>query len=55
MRRQLLAQSLNLFLAPAAVFIPALQAMLQDEPPARLPGPPALPLQSANELIEFET
>lgn len=50
---ELLAQSFNFFLGPAPVLIPALQSKLQDKPPARLPGPPGLPLQSTDELIEF--
>jgi hypothetical protein len=55
MRRQRFTKIFKLFLGPASMLVPALQAILEDESPTRLPGAACLPLQATNELIEFLT
>jgi len=53
MRGELLAEGLDFFLGPAPVLVPAVQASLEHKSPTRLPGPASLPLQAANQLVEF--
>jgi hypothetical protein len=53
MRGQLLAEGLDFFLAPAPVLVPAIQTSLEHKSPTRLSRPSGLPLQAANQLVEF--
>jgi hypothetical protein len=53
MTGQRLAQVFKFFFGPAPMLFPALQVKLKNEQPTRLTGATGLPLQAANELIEF--
>jgi hypothetical protein len=53
MRGQLLAEGLDFFLGPAPVLVPAVQTSLEHKSPTRLPRPSGLPLQAANQFVEF--
>jgi hypothetical protein len=53
MRSQLFAEGLDFFLGPAPVLVSTVQTSLEYKSPTRLPGPTGLPLQSANQLVEF--
>jgi hypothetical protein len=53
MRGKLLTEGLDFFFGPAPVLIPAVQTSLEHKSPTRLPGPAGLPLQAANQLVEF--
>jgi len=53
MRGQLLAEGLDFFFSPAPVLVSAVQTSLEHKSPTRLPGPAGLPLQAANQLVEF--
>jgi hypothetical protein len=55
MRGQLLAEGLDFFLGPTPVLIPAVQTSLEHKSPTSLPRPTGLPLQAANQLVEFMT
>ena len=53
MRGKLLAEGLDFFFGPTPVLVSAVQTSLEYKSPARLPRPAGLPLQAANQLVEF--